>query len=53
LVLSIREGEIIRKTLIPTLYSCGWWAVDRHGTTAGGFNLWWFAATSGQPEFWA
>jgi lactate permease len=39
-----REGEIIRKTLIPTLYYVVQGGLITTALIAGGFNLWWMAA---------
>ena len=39
-----REGEIIRKTLIPTGYYVVQGGLIASALIAGGFNVWWIAA---------
>jgi lactate permease len=39
-----REGEIIRRTLIPTFYYIVQGGLIASALIAGGFNFWWVAA---------
>ena len=48
-----REGEIIRKVLIPLGYYVVQGGLIATALIAGGFNLWWIAAIVWRPACWA